>query len=43
MGVAAGDIDNDGWIDLLLTAFGGGDTSCATPARASRTSRRAPA
>lgn len=26
MGVAAGDIDNDGWIDLLLTAFGGGDT-----------------
>ncbi len=26
MGVAAGDWDDDGWVDLFLTAFGGGDT-----------------
>ncbi len=25
MGVAAGDIDNDGWVDLYITGFGGGN------------------
>lgn len=25
MGIAAGDVDNDGWIDIYLTTFGGAD------------------
>ena len=36
LGVAAGDVDNDGWIDLLLTNFGA--TNCAQQRRMARSS-----